>query len=201
MTTKKTGYYSSIVNGSLLVRESRIIAGLLLDRADDKAWHQAIVIDNVLQKRSPESAKRQARLIKARLSCVKPELWMLIGMGVPDVVTQALLAASIKHSRLLGDFMLKVVKSHWQIFQKHISVKDWRDYLDTCSQIDRKVNNWTASTRSKLRQVVFRILAEAKYINNTKSFELLPVSIIAEVKTYLLNNSENYVLNCMEISP
>ncbi len=57
-------YKGDITCGSLLVRESRIIADLLLDKADDRAWHQAIVIDNVLQKRSPETAKRQTRLIK-----------------------------------------------------------------------------------------------------------------------------------------
>jgi hypothetical protein len=72
-------YKSSITTGSLLVRESRIIVRLLLDHADKKAWHQAITIDNVLQKRSPESAKRQGRFVKKRLTLMKPVLWELIG--------------------------------------------------------------------------------------------------------------------------
>ncbi|MBF0101328.1 MAG: DUF1819 family protein [Desulfobacterales bacterium] len=193
-------YKGDIVGGSLLIRESQIIARLMLDNADDKAWHQAIIIDNVLQKRSPESAKRQSRLIKKRLSLLKPECLSLINNGASDVVIQALLAASIKHSRLLGDFMVKVVKSHWQVFKKRLSVKDWQDYLEMCAQVDPNVNNWTEATRSKLKQVIFRILAEAKYVNNTKTLELLPVTIVPEIKTYLLNNSEDYVLRCMEIT-
>ncbi|MDM8516193.1 DUF1819 family protein [Desulfobacterales bacterium HSG16] len=198
---KKIEYNGSIVAGSLLVYESRIIARLMLDNVDDNAWHQAVIIDNVLQKRSPESAKRQAKLIKERLSLVKPECLKLIDKGSSDVLVQALLAASIKHSRLIGDFMLRIVKPQWLVFKKHISSKDWQDYLEMCGQIDPKVNNWKETTRNKLRQVVFRILAEAKYIENTRSLKLQPVSVVPEIKTYLLNNSEDYVLKCMEIIP
>jgi hypothetical protein len=201
MARNKTPYNGNIVAGALLVRESRIIARLLLDHADEKAWRQAIVIDNVLQKRSPETAKRQARLIKERLTLMEPELWRLIDKGSSDVVAQALLAASIKHSRLLGDFMDKVVQSHWRVFKKRLSNKDWEDYLETRVQIDPHIETWTESTRSKLRQIIFRIFVEAKYVNNTRSLELLPVSLVPDVKIYLLNYSEDYVLTCMEMTP
>jgi len=198
---KEIVYKGDIVVGSLLVRESQIIAQLLLNNSDDRAWHKAIVIDNVLQKRSPETAKKQAWLIKKRLTLMKPEFWKLIDSGTSDMVVQALLAASIKHSRLLGDFMYKVIKSHWQEFKKHVSVKDWQDYLEMCSQVDSNIQNWTDSTRSKLKQVIFRIVAEAKYVNSTRSLELVPVVVTPEVKKYLTNHSENYVLKCMEITP
>lgn len=140
-------YKGNIVAGSLLIRESQIIARLLLDNVDDQAWHQAIVIENVLQKRSPETAKRQTRLIKERLTLMEAECWKLIVQGTSDVLIQALLAASIKHSPLLGDFMSTVVKSHWQVFKKRISARDWQDYLEMCSQVDPNIQNWTDATR------------------------------------------------------
>jgi len=194
-------YKGDIVAGSLLVRESQILSRMMLDQISPEEWHQKLVIDNILQKRSPETAKRQARLIKGRLKLMKPDFWELIDKGKPETVIQALLAASIKHSRLLGDFMDKIVKSHWQVFKKHISVKDWQEYLDMCSQVDPNVTDWTDATRNKIKQVIFRILAEANYIDNTRSLELLPVSVVPEVKTYLINNSEDHILNCMEITP
>src|SRR6056297_269012 len=95
-------YNGDIVAGALLVSESRQIARLLLNQSTLDDWHQAIVIDNVLQKRSPVSAKRQAQLIKARLSLMKPELWKMLESGSADVATQAALAAAIKLSRLLA---------------------------------------------------------------------------------------------------
>ncbi len=194
-------YKGDIVGGSLLVRESQIIARLLLENADDQRWHQAIVIENLLQKRTPETAKRQTRLLKDRLTLMEPEGWTLIVQGPSDVVIQALLAASIKHSRLLGDFMRTIVKSHWQVFKKRISARDWQNYLDMCIQIDPNIQNWTAATRAKIKQIIFRILAEAKYVTNTRALELLPVWVVPDVKSYLIKHSEEYVLTCMEITP
>ena len=193
-------YNGEIVAGSLLIRESRKIARLLLNNADSGEWHQAIVIENVLQKHRPDTAMRQARLIKNRLSLMTPKLWEIVDKGSMDIAVQAILAASIKHSRLLGDFMDKTLREHWRTFTKNISIKDWKDFLETCAQVDPKVDKWTDSTRSKLKQVVFRILAESKYIACTKSLRLLPVSIIPDIRKYLIENSEDYVLCCMEVT-
>ena len=193
-------YNGDIVAGSLLIQETRKIASLLLNNVTDKEWKRAIKIDNILQKRSPASAIRQARLIENRLTLMTPELWRLIKEGNSDIAVQAILAASIKHSRLLGDFMNKTLREHWLTFNYKISAKDWNDYLETCVQIDPKVSEWKDSTISKLKQVVFRILAEAKYIDNTRTLKLLPVSIVPELRHYLTKNSENYVLKCMEVT-
>ena len=193
-------YNGEIVAGSLLINESRKIARLLLNDADAEAWHQAIVIENVLQKRSPVAAKRQARLIKNRLSLMKPDLWEIVDNGSADVAIQALLAAAIKHSRLVGDFMDTVIRQHWQTFKEKISAKDWKDFLEICAQVDPKVDEWTETTRSKLKQIVFRILAESKYIASTRSPKLLPVSIAPDVRKYLVKNLEDYVLRCMEVT-
>jgi hypothetical protein len=194
-------FNAEIVAGSLLIPESRHIARLLIANADDDAWHQAIVIDNVLQKRTPAAAKRQTKLIKNRLSLMQPTLWEMIDQGSNDVATHALLASAIKHSCLLGDFMDLVIRQHWQTFHTKISMTDWNNFIETCIQKDPVIDTWTDSTRAKLKQVVFRILAESKYIDGTKSVTLLPVSIVPEVKQYLVKNSEEYVLRCMHVLP
>jgi len=193
-------YNGEIVAGSLLVTESRKIARLLLNHADQNTWHRAIVVENILQKRSPVTAKRQARLIRNRLILMKPALWEIIDEGSYDAATQTLLAAAIKHSRLIGDFMDTIIRQHWQTFTKKISVKDWKDFLETCAQMEPAVDQWTDSTRSKLKQIVFRILAESKYIAGTRSPYLQPVSIIPDVRQHLVKNSEDYVLRCMDVT-
>jgi hypothetical protein len=194
-------YNGEIVAGSLLISESRQIAGLLLDGVDDKKWHRKIAVENILQKKSPKSSMRQARLIKNRLSMMNAKLWKLIINGSFETATQAILAASIKHNHLIGDFMDNVIRQHWETFTKHISLNDWEDFLRTCAQIDPKVDAWSANTRMKLRQVVFRILAESGYIENTKTCLLLPVTIVPEIRTFLLNNNETYALRCMDVTP
>lgn len=193
-------YNGEFVAGSLLVPESRKIARLLLNGTDSATWRQAIIIDNILQKRSPVSANRQARLIKRRLELMKPELWKMVVRGSSDIATQALMVAAIKHSRLLSDFMDKIIREKWRTFKQGISPKDWNELLEMCSQIDPSILDWSDSTLSKLRQVIFRILAEAKYIDGTKTLKLLPVSVFPEVRQYLTDNNETYVLRCMEVT-
>ncbi len=199
ITNDKT-YNSSIISGSLLMEESRKIADLLLKNIDSDQWYQAIVVENILQKRSPATAKKQARLIKNRLILMDKALWPLVRDGSAQVTSQALLSAAIKHSRLIGDFMNAALRQHWRTFTKKIDVKDWNLYLDQCAQIDPQVDTWKETTRSKLKQIVFRILAEAKYIDSTRTCKLIPVSIAPEVKRYLVKNQEDYVLSCMEIT-
>lgn len=191
-------FNGEIVAGSLLIPESRKVVRLLMNGANKTNWHHAIIVDNILQKRSPASAKRQAKLIRNRLELMKPDLWVLVDKGSSEVVTQALLAAAIKHSRLLGDFMDKMLRENWRTFKRQIFPKDWDLFLEFCIQTDPKISSWSGSTLSKLRQVVFRILAEARYIDSTRSFKILPVSIVPEVRNYLVANSEEYVLRCME---
>ena len=195
---KSEKYYGDIVAGSLLIAESRIVAKLLLQNTDERGWHQAIVVDNLLQKRSPVAAKRQARLIKNRLALMKPALWRMVYEGTKDVAIQALLAAAIKHSRLLGDFMEKVVKENWRTFNSKVAPKDWSHFFESCEQADPHIIQWSESTKKKLKQVVFRILAEAGYLEGTRSGKLQTVSIVPGIQQYLVANQEKYVLGCME---
>lgn len=201
MAEKKLSTYNGeIVAGSLMIPESRKIAGLLLNKVSNEEWSQAIINDNILQKRSPATAKRQSKLIKKRLELVKPEIWHLIHDGTSEVATQAVLVAAIKHSKLLGDFMERVCHEHWRTYNLKLSLTDWRSYLESCTQIDPAIVTWSESTTSKLRQVVLRILSEALFLNNTRSLELQAVQIVPEISNYLKKNKEDYVLRCMGIT-
>ncbi len=102
----KNLYSANLTKGSLKVAESRLIAALLLEGVDDAAWQNAIVNENVLQKRSASTAKTFAEYIRHRLSTMKPDLWELVRDGSPAVATQAVLAATLKHSLLLADFFV-----------------------------------------------------------------------------------------------
>ena len=193
-------YNAEISAGSLMLKESRIIAKLLLNGADQKQWHRAIIVNNILQKKAPSSAKRQSKLLRNRLELMPAELWRMVIDGSKEMATQALLAAAIKHSRLLGDFMDKIVRQHHKTFNNHLTVRDWTAFLSECEHRDFTVSSWSESTKKKLGQVVFRILAEAKYLDNTRSLILIPVRVIPEVHSLLSKTKEDYVLRCMKVS-
>ncbi len=198
-TYTKQIYNAEISAGSLMLNESRIIAMLLLERPDEETWHKAIIVDNVLQKKAPSSAKRQARLIRNRLELMTMDLWKLVVDGNREVAMQALLAAAIKHSRLLGDFMDDVIRGHIKTFNTQLTLRDWKNYFSDCEQRDDSLKVLSGSTKKKLCQVVFRILAETGYIDSTRSLNLTPTQVATEVYSVLANAGEDYILKCMEV--
>lgn len=194
-------YRADITAGSLKVHESRIIADLLLRGVDEQGWEEALLRKNVLQARSAATTVRLGRLIRKRLALMTPELWRLVRDGTGTVATHAVLAAAVKHSPLLGDFLDLVVREQYRVFAKALSNKLWEDYLDGCRGRDQDVPLWKESTRKRLRSSVFQILAQAGYIENTRSKKLQTVHIASQVLDYLEKHHEHYVLRCIQVSP
>ena len=114
--------------------------------------------------------------------------------------TQSLLACAVKHSRLLGDFMLRIIGPRIRIIDDRLSNRDWIKFLESCELIDPHVKEFTESTRKKLKQIIFRILVEAKYLESQKLPKLTPVRIEPELISFLTKYHEKYVLNCLEVS-
>ena len=192
-------YNAEIVAGALLPIESRIIAKLILEEVPDEELDHLIRVENILQKRSPATAARKTELIKKRLQLVDKNLLLTIANGTRQASIQALLIASIKHSNLIGDFLLRVVKEKWRIFETKLKPSDWESFLRECEQIDNTVSAWKPTTRNKLGQVVKKCLVESGYLESATNPAISPVLLLPEIKNYLLENNETYVLDCMNI--
>ena len=193
-----TRYNAEISAGSLLPLESRRVATLLLTEPDQSAWQHAIETENILQKKTPATARRQARLLCRRLTTLNAQAWQMMTERESEVVIQLLLAAAVKHSQLLGDFMLRVYADRQRRLELALAPIDWQDFLDECAHHDAAVAEWSDSTKSKLFQVIVRILAEAKYLESARSMKLTPQSLHPDVQRYLSTHDETYVLDCLE---
>ena len=60
---------------------------------------------------------------------------------------------------------------------------------------------WSDLTINRLRSSVFQILAEAGYIENTRTLKLQSVHIAEPVLNYLKKHDEQYVLRCLLVGP
>lgn len=190
-------YKSDITTGSLMIPESREVAKLMLAGADEETWRRAIHVDNVFQKRNPATVRSQVRLIRNRLELMSAPLWNMVAEGSLEVATQALLAAAIKHSRLLGDFMDGVMKEHYRTFKSTLTNRDWELFLEVCEARDTTAGAWSPKTRQKLGQIVFKMLTEARYISEDRSLHSVPLN--PELERYLTDCGEHYVLRCMRL--
>jgi hypothetical protein len=198
---KDARYGAELTAGALKVRESRVIADLLLRGVDEKGWRKALYDENVLQTRSPMSAKRLRTLIRGRLELMDAELWNLVRDGTGDVANHACLAAAVKHSALLGDFLDLVVREEYRLFRESLTKRLWDDYLQDCRGRDPDLPVWSESTKIRLRSSVLQILAEAGYVENTGTLKLHTVHIALPVLRYLETHNEQYVLRCIQVGP
>ena len=194
-------YRADITAGALKLPESRIIADLLLREVDAAGWTDAILGSNVLQARNPATAKRLTTLIRFRLTTMRPELWKIVRDGNGTVATHAVLAAAVKHSPLLGDFLDLVVREQFRLFAPLLSKSMWDNYLSDCRGRDAEMPEWNESTRRRLRSSVFQMLAQAGYLDDTRSLRLHSVHIAPQVIRYLQEHHEEYVIRCLQVSP
>lgn len=192
-------YKADITVGGLKVPECRVIAGLMLRKCNEAQWQSAIYDDNVLQSRSPKTAKRLAVLIRGRLRTVDDGLWRLIEDGSSVEATHACLATAIKASYLLGDFLDLVVRDQYRTFKETLSLALWGDYVDGCHRRDPDMPQWTESTVTRLRSSVYSILTEGGYIDGTRTRKLQAVHISRPVLRYLEKHDEEYVLRCIQV--
>ena len=192
-------YTSTITSSSLRLRESRIIADLLLQQVDDQEWKHQIKEQNVLQMGSPASIQRVSDLLRTRLESLGPGLWEMVRDGDRTLSTQATFAGAVKESRLLGDFMDIAIREQRQLFAERLDPLLWNGYIAGCRGRDPEMPHWSDSTVAKLRSAVFSMLAEGGYLENTRTLKLQTVFVTPQLSAYLRETGESYVLRCLEV--
>ena len=192
-------YTATISSTPLRLREMRIVADLLLSGVSGDDWKEAIVEKNALQVNSAIGVIRAANIMRARLEPLGEGLWEMVRDGDRVVATQGALAGVIKHSRLLGDFMDLTIREQRTLFAKQLESRMWTEYIDGCRGRDPEMPHWSEATIDKLRSVVFSILAEADYLQDTRSLLLQNVFVDGALSHYLQDRDEYYVLRCLEV--
>jgi hypothetical protein len=193
-------YDSDLIGGSLMVRESRLIAELLLDNASPEQWQAAIVQQNILQKRSPASARRIAQAIRKRLERLEPPFWRALRDGDEELATQTAFAAALERNLLLVEFIETVVQDAYLTRAGTLETYHWQEFLDDRSHRDASINDWTESSRKKMAQVVYRMLAEVGLLASTRSMKLQNLLVRAELRSLLENSGRQRILSCMMAS-
>src|SRR5690606_24162907 len=123
--------------------------------------------------------------IRGRLASVEAPLWKLVRDGSSTEATHACLAAAVKASYLLGDFLDLVLRDQYRTFKETLSLTVWIDFIEDCRGRDPDMPQWAETTIMRLRASVYTILAEVGYIDSTKTRKLQRVHIAKPVLRYL----------------
>lgn len=192
-------YLGDLIGGSLMLRESQLIAELLLKKPSNEEWLDAIVNQNILQKRSDASAKRNATTIKKRLENLNEEYLEKLAFGSAELSSQLMFAATLINCTMLADFMRNVVIDAKRMFRESLDSSDWESFWEDRSRLFPEFAKMTDSSTYKIAQVAFKLLADAGYIESTRNKKLQNFYILPEVKSLLAQINRDDIIAAMEV--
>ncbi len=182
MTAK--AYLGDIIGGSIMLRESRVIAALLLRQPDEAQWIDAIVNENALQKPSLHSAKRMASTLRKRLAPMGPAFWEQLLIVSDDLAKQMLLLATMYHSPVLTDFMATAFADARRMYRESLRNDDWHEFIVSRQRVIEGLDSYSESSIQKMGNNVFKILADVGYIESGRSRKLQNIYLMPELRKW-----------------
>jgi len=193
-------YHSDLIGGSLMVRESRIVAELLLAGVDDAAWRVAILDENRLQKPRPATAQRAAQAIRQRLERLERPFWQMLHDGDDQLATQVAFCAALARNLLLVEFIETVVRDAYVTRTEVLEPYLWEDFLDERTQRDPSIAGWAVSSRRKMGQVAFRMLSQVGLLSDARHRRLQSLLVRTEVNVLLEEHRHGRINDCLNAS-
>ena len=184
---KNHRYSMSFTTGALFYRESVRLAALFVDLKDWNAVRNTVLADNLLQARTQNTSKRVCREIISRLKTLSVQELELLIKGTSQEQTYLLWVAICRRYTFIGDFAVEIIRERFISLKVELSNEDFEAFIHKKSEWHSEIDTIQPSTRSKLRQILFKMLREAELltVNNTINAALLSprlVQVIAHHK-------------------
>lgn len=168
-------YSFSFITGALFAPESSAIIPLL---ADGIAWSEierVVADDNLLKSRTAASRVRLLREIRYRLSALSQTELAFAADAQRAEVNALLFIALCRHYSFIREFVLSILRPKTLGLDYQIMPADFSGFLYRETQAHPEIERLTDKSTAKIRQVLFRMLAEAGLIDSTHTLHLTPL--------------------------
>jgi hypothetical protein len=138
--------------------------------------------------------------LKKRLSRLDQPFWKALRDGDDELATQVAFVAALERNLLLVEFLETVVQDAFMLQAENLEQYQWSDFLEDRSHRDLAIGDWTESSKKKMGQVVFRILAEVGLLQSTRNLRLQHMLVRPEVKVLLEDSRRHRIKACLNVS-
>ncbi len=199
---KASPYNASITREQFLFYEMRTTAKLVCEGLGKKEIVERIMSENLFQYPTERSIKSIANACIRRLDALQDStLVKAIAEEPSDVAKQVCLYAMMRQYRLVWDFMITVVGAKYRNLDFSFGKIDLNEFFTGLQEQDAWVATWSASTNTKLMQVLKRILAENEYLTSSRGRKLQPVLISPLLENAIRDDGQSMALvafNCLD---
>lgn len=173
-------YSMSFTTGALFHHESVKLAALYLDVENWNLVRDKVVAENLLQARTQNTLKRVCSEVISRLRTLSSdELTFLIDANHQEQAYLLWVAVCHRYS-FIADFAVDVLRERYVTLKPDLNHEDFDAFFNRKSEWHVELDKIKPTTRSKLRQVLFKILREADLVtaNNIINPALLSPSLL-----------------------
>ncbi|BCS97420.1 hypothetical protein DSLASN_30520 [Desulfoluna limicola] len=179
-------YSMSFTTAALLKMESRQIASLYLSMGNWGQVRDKAVEQNTIQARSAVSLKRLTRECISRLRLLPDDLISLICHGNSIEENAALWFGVCLRYPFIGEFAVEVLHEKFVRRDSVLGHGDYDRFFSRKAEWMESLEQLSHATRSKQRQVLFRMLKDADLLSD--SGDIQPIVLTENLVQVLRNN-------------
>lgn len=176
-------YALSFTSGGLLVREAALLTSVYLTEHDWIKVRQISVEQNLLQARTTSSSVRVTRETIQRLSIFDEDELQLLSESSLTERCHLMWVAACRRYELIGDFAEEVLRERYLLLTPSLDSDGFDRFITGKSLWHPELDELKPSTRTKLRQNVFRMLHEAGLLS--EDAEIVPAVLSERVHDVL----------------
>lgn len=158
-------YIMSFTTGALFFSESVKVADLYFDLGDWPLVRERVLESNILQARTINTALRVFREISARLKLLTKKELQLLCNGSRQEQDYLLWIAICKRYAFIRDFAGEVIREKYLRMDFKLTYQDYDVFFNAKSEWHEELEHLKDATKTKLRQVVFRMMREAELLS------------------------------------
>lgn len=158
-------YLMSFGTGGLFINESVVVARLHVAGAD---WDLTLVAaqeSGAFPVRKASSARRSLREIVNRLTCLSQVELSLFMEAERSEQAALLWLAACRAYKFIGEFAVEVLSDKFLSLRTDLTYDNFDTFLSAKEEWSPKLVSLSASTRAKLRAVLFRLMREAEVLS------------------------------------
>lgn len=180
-------YALSFTTGGLLAAEAAVVAPIYLRGRDWAATRTQVRDGNLLQSRVASSTTRVLGALIPRLQLLsEPELQIVVD-GISTERGHLMWAAACRRYDLIGQFAEEVLRERFLTLAGTVAYEDYDSFYRAKAMWHDELDDVTDLSYKKLRQVLFKMMAEAGLLSKRGAIE--PALLSARVAECLTAHS------------
>ncbi|MBQ6502298.1 MAG: DUF1819 family protein [Flexilinea sp.] len=190
MASSVNEYSMSFTAASLLPAESLALADAYAETRDWERTKEQALRENLIQKRSYSSIKRQVpELIKRLTNLSDPQIEQLVSANDHEQ-KYILWLAVCKTYPFLKEFAQEIMYEHYHAFNNCITPADVRAFFDSKAIIHPRLQDLSVETQKKVISETMTLLRQSGLISEKN--EILPLFMTAALEVCLSEEDEEY---------